>query len=148
MLSSAILPPLNVLLVRGLILALVAYFSWRAFIRLYSKAQIALTETFAQPPPRHSHDAPAPPSLHNLLSEAQLKPVVVATDCAAAHRLLSELRLRTLTGASIVAIHRGETNIINPGAEEELLPGDKLLLLGSEAQLAAAESHIRHPVTR
>lgn len=139
-LSSAILPPLNVLVVLGLVVALVGFLLWRAFIRLYSKAQIALTETFAQPAPLHEeHVAPKAP-IHDLLGAAQLKTVPITEQSAAANKFISELRLRTVTGASIVAIQRDTSNIINPGPEDEILPGDKLLLLGTESQLKAAES--------
>jgi CPA2 family monovalent cation:H+ antiporter-2 len=144
-LSSAILPPLNVLAVLGLVVLLVTFLLWRAFIRLYSKAQIALTETFAQMPPIHEHSTSPNTPIHDLLTAAQLRTISIAADSFAAKKLISELRLRTLTGASIVAIQRGVANIINPGAEEEILPGDKLLLLGTELQLKAADSHLVQP---
>jgi CPA2 family monovalent cation:H+ antiporter-2 len=52
--------------------------------------------------------------------------------------LIRELALRTQTGASIVGIELQAGNIINPGPDEELLSGDRLLLLGREREMAAA----------
>ena len=39
------------------------------------------------------------------------------------------------TGASVVGIQRQGSSIINPGPDEELLPKDQILLLGSPDQL-------------
>jgi CPA2 family monovalent cation:H+ antiporter-2 len=63
---------------------------------------------------------------------------------ASAHhgKLIGELRLRTLTGASIVGIQRGGTNLVNPGPDEEVRNGDELLLLGSEAHLDSARKFL------
>ena len=105
---------------------------------MYSKAQVALQETFAQPP------APPPAyattELPSLLREANLEAASVAADSPAAGKLIRELELRTRTGASIVGIERGRAKIINPGPDEELVAGDQVLLLGTRPQLAAAKA--------
>jgi len=67
-----------------------------------------------------------------------LKTVVVGAGSPAAGKLIRELALRSRTGASIVGMERGGTNLINPGPDEELHAGDQVLLLGTPAQLAAA----------
>jgi len=137
-LSSTILPSWNVLIVLGLVLIGATLLLRRAFIRLYSKAQGALQETFAQPPaPRHHETVTALPSL---LREAELKVVPIDTGSVFAGRFIADAMLRTRTGASIVGIERESANVINPGPDEELQPGDRLLMIGSVEQLAAAES--------
>jgi CPA2 family monovalent cation:H+ antiporter-2 len=137
-LSSALLPPLNVLLVLLVVVAMITWLLWRYFIRVYSKAQIALEETLAQtPPPRHE---PVPAALPSMLREADLEAVTIALASPAARKLIRELQLRTRTGASIVGIERAGTSLINPGPDEELQPGDQVLLLGSRAQLDAAKA--------
>jgi monovalent cation:H+ antiporter-2, CPA2 family len=55
-----------------------------------------------------------------------------------AGKLIGELRLRSETGASVVGIERDGSSILNPGPDEELRPGDSVLLLGSGDQLRAA----------
>ena len=137
-LSSALLPAFEVLLVLLAILAFLTWLLWRSFIRIYSKAQVALRETFAQTPPPRPHDTPT--ALPSLLREANLKTIAIAADSPAAGKLFHELQLRTRTGASIVGIERSGTSIVNPGADDELQPGDQVLLLGTPAQLNAAEA--------
>ena len=137
-LSSALLPPLNVLIVLLALVGLIAWLLWRSFIKVYSKAQVALQETLAQQPlPRHDH---VPAALPSLLRESDLETVVITAGSFAAGKLIRELQLRTLTGASIVGVERTGGNLINPGPDEELQPGDQLLLLGNRTQLDAAKT--------
>ncbi|MGI9088017.1 MAG: cation:proton antiporter regulatory subunit [Chthoniobacterales bacterium] len=74
----------------------------------------------------------------SILREAELATVLLSEQAASAGKLIGELRLRTLTGASIVGIQRDGTSMVNPGPEEELRVGDEVLLLGSEEHLQAA----------
>lgn len=54
----------------------------------------------------------------------------------AGKRTIGQLRLRELTGASVVSVQRaGVAPIVNPGAELRFEPGDSVLLLGEEAAL-------------
>jgi len=135
-LSSSLLPSLKVLVALLLIVACTTWLLWRSFIRIYSRAQIALRETFGQPPAPRPYSAPA--ALQSMLREADLETVTIAENSPAAGKLIHELELRTRTGASIVGIERSGANIINPGADEELQSGDQVLLLGNRAQLDAA----------
>ncbi|NBV25503.1 MAG: hypothetical protein EBS05_26785, partial [Proteobacteria bacterium] len=73
-----------------------------------------------------------------LLSHAQLRVIVVDTGSPVAGKLIRELELRSRTGASIVGIERNGENHVNPGPDEEVRVGDKLLLLGSSDQLTQA----------
>jgi CPA2 family monovalent cation:H+ antiporter-2 len=138
LLSSTLLPPLNVLVVLLAILGLVTWLFWRSFIKVYSKAQFALQETLSRQPPRHAAVAPA--QVPSMLREANLITVTITPDSPAAGKLIRELQLRTRTGASIVGIERNGASIINPGPDEELQPGDQVLLLGNRTQLDAARA--------
>ena len=51
--------------------------------------------------------------------------------------MIKELDLRSQTGASIVGIYRDEGTIPNPSAETRLLPGDVIVLIGSQEQIKA-----------
>ncbi len=132
-LSSTLLPPLEVLLVLVLIVALVMWVWWRAFVKWHSKAQVALIETFERPPPARPESTT---QFFRLLSHAQIRVVLVDPGSPVAGKLIRELELRTRTGASVVGIERNGESIVNPGPDEELRAGDKLLLLGSGDQLA------------
>jgi CPA2 family monovalent cation:H+ antiporter-2 len=136
-LSSAILPSRNVLIVLALIIAAAVVILRRHFIRLYSKAQAALHETLADSPAPHPEVAPVLPAL---MREAQLLLVEIAATSPAAGRLIGELGLRTSTGASIVGIERAGENIVNPGPDEELRAEDRVLLIGTRAQLEPAQA--------
>lgn len=137
-LSSTLLPPLNVLLVLLVVVALLTWLLWRTAIRVHSKAQVALQETLSQPPV--SREPVPPPHTSALLREADLETVTIRDSSPAARKLIRELALRTQSGASIVGIERAGRPIINPGPDEELLPDDQVLLLGTAAQLQSAKS--------
>ena len=141
MLSSTILPSWNVFLVLALIAIAGAILLRRSAIRIYAKAQIALRETLSpSPAPRHSTPSPALPSFLS----ASLRSMMISPDSPAAGRLIGELRLRSKTGASVVGIERDGSSVLNPGPDEELRPGDTMLLLGSSEQLRAAAAALLH----
>ena len=135
-LTFTLLPSLRVLMVLLALIALIAWLLRRSFIKVYSKAQIALQDTLSQAPP--VKPAPVVVALPSLLGEANLEKVEITRASPAAGKLIHELQLRTQTGASIVGIERNGQSIINPGADEELQSGDQVLLLGSRSQLDAA----------
>ncbi len=144
-LSSALLPTFNLLIVMLMLAGLISWVLRRSFIKVYAKAQVALEETFADAPTPVEHAAPAP--LPSLLREANLETLAIAEHSSAAGKLIRELQLRAETGASIVGIERPGEKIINPGPDEELRAGDQLLLLGSRAQLEAARTRLGNGTT-
>ena len=143
LLSSTLLPSRNVLLLTLLITVISGVLLYRGAVRLYSHAQSALLDTFAQPAdPPPLHEAP---SLPPLLREARLETVEVQPGTEAAGKMIAELKLRTQSGASVVGIERHGTSIVNPGPDEELESGDQILLIGSEDQLKAAKELLTAP---
>jgi CPA2 family monovalent cation:H+ antiporter-2 len=140
-LSSALLPSFKALLVLLVLAGIISWLLRRSFIKVYSKAQIALEETFAEQPEPRPQTVPA--AATSLLREANLETVVVSASSSAAGKLIRELELRTRTGASIVGIERNGTNVINPGPDEELQPGDQILLLGNSNQITAAKNYFQ-----
>ncbi len=132
-LSTALLPPLHTLvaLLAGLTLLLVFFAT--SLNRWYSRAKFALLETWTQPPPESTEAAPPIPAL---LRDARMEPLTLPSQLRPV--LISELQLRTRTGASIVAIERNGTPRVSPGPDDELQPGDQLLLLGDADQIEAA----------
>ncbi|MDW8345256.1 MAG: cation:proton antiporter [Verrucomicrobiae bacterium] len=128
-------PALGVLLLMVLGLAIVF---WRSFIQLHARAQVALRETLtASAEPAEEDDAAR---VQRLFRDARLATVIITQSSPAANKLIRELELRSRTGATVVAIERGETSVINPGPDEELHPEDRLLLLGTPEQLRAAQA--------
>jgi CPA2 family monovalent cation:H+ antiporter-2 len=133
-LSSAILQSGGSLWLLLLLVAVIAILLRRTFVRIYSKAQLAVQEVFTSAP-REEHPVHA---LTDLIAEAELQRVKVHSGSEAANKLIRELQLRTRTGASIVAIRRHGQNILNPDPNEEILPDDQLLMIGGEEQIVAA----------
>jgi monovalent cation:H+ antiporter-2, CPA2 family len=141
-LSSGLLASWKTLLLLMIVIAAVAGLLWSSLIRIYSKAQIALKDTLDEAPAPLQEP---PHRLANLLKEADIAPVIVGPNSPARGKLISELALRTRTGASIVAIERDGTTIVNPSADEEFLANDQVLLLGRPADLEAARREFEPP---
>ena len=143
LLSSALLPPLGVMLALAVVLVVVAWLQWRFLVRVYARAQIALKETFEANELRQAEveaaDLPA-----GLLEAAHLDSLRLAKNSPAAGQRIGELELRTNTGVSIVGIERESERIVNPGPEETLHEGDLLLLLGENTQLPKAKAELSH----
>lgn len=136
LLSSALLPPWEILIILILIGVLVAVLLQAFFVRTYSRAQFAIRETLAREP---APDRPLPAKpMPPLLEEAELLTVTITSDSPLRGKLIRESQLRTLTGASVVVIRRGSETIINPDPGAEFQPDDELLLLGNEEQLKKA----------
>lgn len=134
-LSSTLLPSTNVMFLLLAIVGGVAWLLWRNFSRLYTSAQAALIDTFAQPPPPKVHVPTA--AEVSLLADADLETVTVAPSSPIAGKMIREIALRSRTGASIVALERPGARLVNPGPDEEILAGDKLLVLGTREQIEA-----------
>ena len=141
LLSSALLPPLGVMLALVVVLSGVAWLQWRFLVRVYAKAQIALKETFETGQLDQggvkSGDLPI-----GLLEAAHLDSLRLAKNSPAAELRIGELELRTNTGVSIVGIERNSERIVNPGPEETLQEGDLLLLLGEDDQIPKAKAEL------
>jgi CPA2 family monovalent cation:H+ antiporter-2 len=145
LLSSPVLPPWRVLVILAIVIVIVSVVSWNRLIRVYASAQISLQQTLTS---EHAADiahaasaaagqfaaAPFPP----MLKDALLETVPLPPASSAIGKLIRELQLRTRTGASIVGIERNGSSVINPGPDEELLAGDRVLLLGTQSQLLEA----------
>lgn len=141
LLSSALLPSANILLLAIILIVITGVFIYSSSVNIYAHAQSALKETFLQPA---DPDPKADQAIlhHPLLKDLKLESVNINPESFAAHKLISELRLRSITGATIIGIERDGKSIVNPEADEELAAGDKLLLLGYDKQINAAKEFL------
>ena len=64
----------------------------------------------------------------------------VAAGSPAAERTLSELNLRGITGATVLAITRGDASLLVPAAHERLHAGDVLAVAGTREAVASARA--------
>jgi len=87
-------------------------------------------------------DAPAgsqAPSLEaRLPSGLEVESLAVHERAWIAGRTLAEAQLRGRTGASLIAVSRGEATAVHPSPEDVLEVGDVVCLVGSAPQIAAA----------
>ena len=103
-----------------------------------------VAETLSHRPPVSAHGAPAPDVLQAV--RAQLpglgEPVActVPTGSPAVGQSLAELNLRGLTGATVLAIHRGAGDVLFPSAAERLSAGDVVALAGTTESVTAARA--------
>ena len=104
-------------------------------MRIYSRAEVALHETLIELP-RLQREKPK--VIKEIMHEAELDTMEIPQGSAMIGRSLREIPLRQQTGASIVAIERAGQRLINPGPDEVLHPGDRVLLLGQIDQLPIA----------
>jgi len=135
LLSTSILGSLDSLVPLLLIVTVAALLFRPILVRIYSRAEIALHETLVELPRLRTED---PPPMPELLREAELQTLEIPPGAVMIARKLRDIPLRGQTGASIVAIERAGQRLINPGPDEVLLPGDRVLLLGTPEQLPAA----------
>ena len=135
LLSTSILSSTRSLVLLLLIVTVAVMLFRSTLVRIYSRAQIALDETLLELPALHPTEAKAMPAL---LDRAELETMEIPVQAAVVGRKLREIPLRAQTGASIVAIERGTERMINPGPDEVLLRGDRVLLLAHADQLPGA----------
>jgi CPA2 family monovalent cation:H+ antiporter-2 len=84
---------------------------------------------------------PTPAALRELaLGLGDPEAVRIAAGSAACGATLSSLDLRGLTGATVLAITRGERAIVFPGAQERLEAGDLVALAGAREAVNAARA--------
>ncbi len=140
-LSSTLLPSSNILILAIILISITGIFIYRGSVKIYARAQHALKETFLQPA---DADTEADHALrhHPVLQDIRLESVNLGPESIGIKKLISELELRSKTGATIIGIERDGKSIVNPEADEELAGGDKLLLLGLDEQIKAAKEFL------
>jgi CPA2 family monovalent cation:H+ antiporter-2 len=145
--GTPVLPPLAplVIVVCGLLAA--TFFFWESLVRFHTRIEGLLTSlgSAASDTEQRTNTSQWQGRLEvtRLLSdqygpEVQTEDFVVPFHSTALNQTIQTLGLRTLTGASIIAIYRDPDQILVPRTDTVILPGDVLLLLGDREQLEAA----------
>ncbi|HEV2861458.1 MAG TPA: cation:proton antiporter [Pyrinomonadaceae bacterium] len=76
------------------------------------------------------------------LAGASTETLVVGAESAGAGKTIGELKLRSMTGASVIALVRDGRTELNPGPDLRLRPEDVIVLLGTPEQVDLAIEHI------
>jgi CPA2 family monovalent cation:H+ antiporter-2 len=87
-----------------------------------------------------SSEPPALDQVHGMLPGlGTLSPVRLEATSAALGKTLAQLNLRGLTGATVLALQRGDEGVLIPTAQEILKYGDVLALAGTQEAVEAAK---------
>jgi CPA2 family monovalent cation:H+ antiporter-2 len=145
--GSPVLPPLVPLGIVGFGLLVTIYFFWESLTRFHARVENVLSsltgDSTAGSEAGGQQERSQRLAVTQLLRDryglsVQTEDFVVPFHPTALNQSIRTLNLRSLTGASIIAIHRDPEQIIVPQSEAVLLPGDVLALLGDKDQLEAA----------
>jgi CPA2 family monovalent cation:H+ antiporter-2 len=132
--------PFAVVLVGGM--ALLGLPLWRSATNLEGHVRAGarvILETLAAQSRSGQPSAMRLENLRNLLPGiGEPRAVPIQGDAPCIGRSLKELHVRGLTGASVLAIERGESEIVSPTADEILRKGDVVVLTGTQEAVAAA----------
>jgi CPA2 family monovalent cation:H+ antiporter-2 len=142
--TQPFLPPLRGAIVLLGLLVLLAVPFWRGATNLQGHTRAAaqaIVESLAQQT-REGRAAGASQNLEdvNRLLTGLGSPVPVQLEplSPVVGKKLAEINLRGLTGATVLAIQRGENAILVPAGEERLLAGDVLALAGTKEAIEDA----------
>ena len=147
--TQPFLPPFRSAAVLILLLVVLAYSFWRSATNLAGHTRAAaqaIAETLARRTreERTSSGPRASDEMGELLrSLGSPAPVILADGSPMVGKTLAETRLRGLTGATILAIQRGEDTLLVPAGDQRLLAGDVLAVAGSHDVVEAATRLLR-----
>jgi CPA2 family monovalent cation:H+ antiporter-2 len=74
----------------------------------------------------------------DVFEKMEVQSCLVREKSAVVGRSLSELQLRSVTGATLVAVRRGDKTLVNPAADFRFAAGDIAILIGDPGQVDAA----------
>jgi CPA2 family monovalent cation:H+ antiporter-2 len=137
LMSTSILASLGSMVMLLLIVVVASTLFRSILLRMYSRAEGAIYETLMELP---NLKQPEVKPMPEILQDAVLETLEIPAGSAMVARALREVALRSRTGASIVAIERHGQRLINPGPDELLQAGDRVLLLGNAEQLPGARA--------
>jgi CPA2 family monovalent cation:H+ antiporter-2 len=76
------------------------------------------------------------------LGTASSDTFTVEADSPVVGKTIGDLKFRTTTGVSVIAVIRDDQADIHPGAETMIKAGDVLVLLGDPEKMAQVEQHL------
>ena len=82
-----------------------------------------------------------------LTLDISIAEIEVPENTAFAGKALKDLYIRNKTGASIVRIIRGGVNINIPGGNNRIFPGDRIIIAGSDTDIAAFQDLMQTSMT-
>lgn len=145
--SSAFLPPLPALLTAAAFIATLTVVLYRWMVRFQANLQANLQRFKEATPAGREEDGPSPAI--ELLKRyypygVGASEVIIPEGSRVLGRSLRDLSFRSVTGATVVAVERNGVREPDPAAAP-LAPGDRLLILGEDDQIARARDFFLSP---
>jgi CPA2 family monovalent cation:H+ antiporter-2 len=142
--TQPFLPAFRGAIVLSLLLLFLAFAFWRGASSFQGHAR-AGAEALAAALARQTRSGRSDNRVQALDSANQILlglgspvPIELAPEHAAVGKTLAEIRLRGLTGATVLAIRRGDKSVLVPSGQERLEAGDVLAVAGTQDAVEAA----------
>ena len=142
--TQPFVPPLRGAAVLLFVLLLLALAFWRGATNFQGHARAA-AQALAEALTRQTRQGRAAGSINSLETANRVLaglgspvPVELPPGSPAVGKTLAEIALRGRTGATVLAIRRGEESVVIPSGHERLLEGDVLAVAGSHDAIQAA----------
>jgi CPA2 family monovalent cation:H+ antiporter-2 len=143
--TQPFVPPLRGAAVLLFVLLLLAFAFWRGAANFQGHTRAA-AQALAESLSRQTRQGRAAGTDRNMEDAKKIfaglgspTPVELQPDSPAIGKTLAEIRLRGLTGATVLAIRRGEQSVLIPSGQERLEEGDVLAIAGSHHAVEAAK---------
>jgi CPA2 family monovalent cation:H+ antiporter-2 len=142
--TQPFLPPFRGAAVLVFVLALLAIAFWRGATNLQGHTRAA-AQALAEALTRQTQQGRKSGSSHWLEGANRVLtglgtpvPIELVPGSHAVGKTLAQIKLRGLTGATVLAIQRGDSSVLIPDGQEQLLAGDILAIAGSNDAVEAA----------
>jgi CPA2 family monovalent cation:H+ antiporter-2 len=143
--TQPFVPPLRGAAVLLFVLLLLAFAFWRGATNFQGHTRAA-AQALAESLTRQTRKGRAAGTDHTSAATDKIfaglgspVPVELQPGSPAVGKTLAQIRLRGLTGATVLAIRRGEDSVLIPSGEDRLLEGDVLAIAGSKDAVNAAK---------
>jgi CPA2 family monovalent cation:H+ antiporter-2 len=142
--TQPFLPPFRGAAVLMFVLALLAIAFWRGAANLQGHTRAA-AQALAEALTRQTQQGRKSGTSHWLEGANRVLtglgtpvPIELSPDSTAVGKTLAQIKLRGLTGATVLAIQRGDNSVLIPDGQERLMAGDVLAIAGSHDAVEAA----------
>ena len=121
------------ILIAGIIFILFA----RRSLHKYSALEMRFLSNYNEKEENERRSKPIASSVSQKLADYDVhtETMTLSPNSTYAGKALKDIPFRARTGANIIKIARGSLNIIVPSGDEVLFPGDRMLAIGTTAQL-------------
>jgi monovalent cation:H+ antiporter-2, CPA2 family len=145
--TGPFLPPLYGVFVLGAVVVVLSLYLWRNAQNLQGHVRAGAEVVLELLARQGSAEETGVAGVEELLPGlGPISAVPILAGSAAAGQTLAQLDLRAKTGATVVAIRRGQAPVVTPSGHEKLLLGDVLALTGTTDSVAQARALIGPPV--